>query len=363
MWDQLRKMPPILVGQSILNFLELKSIVRLESALASSERIQILRSFLCYLSKVDDEEVLIPDEMSKLEWLQSHDLPISKTVVHLNKIHAKFETKLIKEIWLVDHCSITSATLNYLPGCYEKIVSVYFYYIQEVDVMEELFSRLLNVRELNTEIWSDDWIHSAIRRLHRESNNNVLIENISITMIYDREGSVTEIAKYCPRLKSLTVSFSIAEDSLSALSTYCPLLEELNIPHFPSISTEQSAELCAPALSCIHKLATPYAVGLDETPHYARTVPYLTELRDINAKGPIDHVLLPLLSQYCLKLEEVEIMDTSTTTPAQLLQLAQNCRHLHTVYIAGDHFSTDELIIGLAERCPNLQVLSLSLYH
>ncbi len=87
MWDQLKKLPPILVGQSIFSYLNLNSVVRLETALVSRERRQTMCCFLPFISTVD-VEVHIPKEMTKLKWLQAHDYYISKAIVYLNKVNA-----------------------------------------------------------------------------------------------------------------------------------------------------------------------------------------------------------------------------------------------------------------------------------
>ena len=86
-------------------------------------------------------------------------------------------------------------------------------------------------------------------------------------------------------------------------------------------------------------------------------IPYLTELKEVVVVSRIDHVLLPLLSQHCLKLNFISVLENSTATITQVLQLAQNCRNIHTIELVNDGINTDELIIGLAERCPNLRSL------
>ena len=149
-----------------------------------------------------------------------------------------------------------------------------------------------------------------------------------------------------------------------ALSTQCPLLKELNIPCIPRIFTSQSAAKCAPALSCIHSICTyslrHFHVDPDEnTLYYTITIPYLTELRVLKAMESNDHVLFPLFSQYCLKLESLKIYKISSSTPAQLLQLVKNCRYLHTIKLYNDTFNTDDVLIELTKHCFNLQKLIL----
>lgn len=100
MWDQLKKIPAIIHVQNILPCLDLNSIVRLETALGNSERIQTLRSFLFRFTIVN-VEVYINQDLAKLKWLQAHNFPIRKAIVNLNKINSTFETKLIHEIELV----------------------------------------------------------------------------------------------------------------------------------------------------------------------------------------------------------------------------------------------------------------------
>ena len=150
MWDHLKNIPPILLGQSIFAFIDLKSIVRLETALVSSEPSQTFRSFLSYITEANIK-VQIPQGMTKMHWLQTHDFPITKVVVHLDKINATFETKMIHEIELVDNdCTINNDALEYLPNsCFLKVVSVYFDKTQDFSLMVELFPRLYNLRELH----------------------------------------------------------------------------------------------------------------------------------------------------------------------------------------------------------------------
>ena len=262
MWKKLNHLPHILVGQHILSYLDLKSVVKLETALTRAGEIQILHSFLSYFSKAV-MKVHIPEEMSKLKWLQSHVFPITRVIVYLDKINDTFETNMINEIELVDNCLISSTTINFLPNnIYEKIIYICFKHEQDVHLMEELFSRLCNLRELTVGCRPNGWIQNALQALHRESNNNVLIENLNICTYNLRYGSVAEIAKYCPKLKSLSVRFDISEDSILALSMHCPLLKELKISHILKISSKETASLCAPVLSCIHSISTPNMFSL-----------------------------------------------------------------------------------------------------
>ena len=361
MWDQLKKLPPILVGQSIFCYLDLNSVVRLETALVSRERRQTMCRFLPYISTVD-LEVHIPKEMTKLKWLQSHNFPIAKAILNLKNINAAFDTCWINEIELVDNWSvITSNTLSYLPdSCYEKIVLICFTQEQNVSLMEELFLRLHNLREVKVDCRPDGWLLNALRRLNIETNHNIMLVNIRINYYCnDHNYSVAEIVEYCPRLQSLSVEFYITEDSLIALSTHCPLLKKLDINFIPRVSTEESAALCAPALSCIHRIWTPNMNDDLDTSDYARTIPYLTELLVVGLYGNNDHVLQPLISQYCLKLESVDISEGSTITPEQLLQLAQNCEHLVTITISNYRLISDDMIVGMAERRSNLKSITL----
>ena len=356
MWDQLANIPPILVGQGILSCLDLKSIVRLETAVASKDQIRILRSFLSYFTEVD-VKVNIPHDICKLKWYQTHDFQITKAIVNLDKLNATFDTTMINEIELIDNCIISRKTLNFLSdNCYEKISCMHFHNTQKPDVIEELFSRLVNLRELTVHCLPDGWIKGALKRLYEESNNNVSIEKIDMFVEgSESESSVVDIARYCPRLKSLCTWCNITEDSLLALSTHCPLLKKLDITNIPRMSTAQSAASCAPALSCIQSISTP---RYDNTA-VVFAIPYLTALQSVYVDGPIDHILLPLFFQYCLQLKEITIMASSSTTPAQLLQLVHNYPHLHKIRICNPFFNTDEIVIGLAQRCTNLQKLAL----
>ena len=363
MWDLLELMPPILVGQSVLNFLDVKDIVRLETALTNSERASTLRSFLNYRSKVHIV-VNIPHDMMKMKWLQGHDFAITKATVYLNKINRIFETKMINEIELVDNNDFISSTaLNYFPKTgYDIVTSISFKHMQVAIIMEELFSNLHNLRELRANGISDGWIQCALKGLQRGTNNNIIIEKVCISAFYMLDSSLVNIVKYCPRLQSLSVSFNITEGSFLALSRHCPLLKELNISHLPRFPTTQTAVLCAPVLSCIHTITTPFSLIFDDIPYYIKIIPYLTELKHLFAIGYHDNSFMPLFSQYCLKLETVGIQSCSTTTTTQLLQLAMNCQHLHTIELSKIYFCTDDILIGLTQRCSKLHKLSIVSY-
>ena len=135
------------------------------------------------------------------------------------------------------------------------------------------------------------------------------------------------------------------------------MLEELKLFRIPKVFSEQSAALCAPALSCIHSICTPLEDYYD-VHDYERTVPYLTELRILRVEGGHDLVLIPLISQYCMKLEDFQITTHSNITPIQVLQLVQNCKQLKSITITLLDFYTEDVVIGLIECCPNLQKLS-----
>ena len=355
MWDQVKKLPPILVGQSLFSFLNLKSIIVLEVALVSYERRQTLSAFLSFFSKVHIE-VDIPSQMTKLNWIQAHDFPITKCFVHLDMIKDKFEANMINEIVLISNSIITRSALDYLlDSFYERVVYIRFEKNQDLNLMEELFSRLHNLRALWVSCKPDGWILPALRRLHRETKNNVLIEKIEMLPYELSIQSIAEIVEFCPRLQSLSAPFDITEDSLIALSTYCPSLKTLNINFIPRVSTEESAALCAPALSCIHSIWT----STDDNNDSLVTIPYLTELKSLCANSYHDHVLLPLISQHCLKLDSIDISEFSSVTLEQLQQLAQNCSNLQSIVLRCYTLYSDEVFIGLVQYCPNLQKLSL----
>ena len=362
MWDQLQNWSNIRVGENIFNYLDLKSIVRFETALAGIQQIQCFRFFLSHYTKVD-EEIVIPKEMSKLKWLQAHNFPISKAIVHLDKLNSTFETKMINKLKLVDNdCIITSTAINYLPdNCYEKIDSVYFnyYYQQDVNIMEELFSRLHNIIELSVLCRPDGWIKNALQRLYTETNNNILIETVIMGAYDILEGSIMEIAKKCPKMKLFSANFDITEDSLLALSIHCPLLNKIDIPRIPRISTNETVVLCAHILSCIQSinLSTKFPIEEEDTNHFMRTIPYLTELRNVVIGCCLEDIQLLLISQHCLKLESIIISPCSRATSTILLQLAENCRYLHTIELFDEYLCNDEVVVGLATHCPNLQKL------
>ena len=366
MWDQLKRIPPIVVAQSIFSYLDLGSIVRLESAVANTDTAPTFRSFLSYCSKVV-KQIRIPQEISKLKWLQTNEFTVQKGHVHLDKINCTFDTTIIQEIELLDNRrKIDNSVLNYLPDGYqEKVVSAFIGTYQNNDLMEVLLSNLISIREMRVVCYPEGWLLDGIRELYRRSNKNVLIETLYIYYDMGRNTSISELLSYCPRLQLLSIDFDISVHSLRTLSRQCPLLKEFRTIYIPRIYSEDMGLQCSHALSCIHSISTLYVQSNENATVYSNAIPQLTELRRLTAASPIDHILLPLIAQYCLKLEILEIWEESSTnkTPAQLLQLAQNCPHLQKIEVCSQYFCTDEIIIALAQHCPNLSRLCIDVSY
>lgn len=180
-----------------------------------------------------------------------------------------------------------------------------------------------------------------------------------------RNTSISELVSYCPRLQLLSIDFDISVHSLRTLSKQCPLLKEFRTIYIPRKYSEEMALQCSHALSCIHSISTLYVQFNENASLYSNAIPQLTELRRLSAASRIDYALLPIIVQYCMQLESIEIWEESSTntTPAQLLQLAQKCPHLHRMEVCSQYFCTDEIIIALAQCSPNLSRLCIDVSY
>ena len=378
MWNKIENISPAVVGQSIFKFLDIKNIVRLETALANHENIVTFSSFVSNYSK-PDIEIHIPEEISKLKWLQKHNLQIKRTIVHIEELNEIFPTEMINEIELKDsNCHITSKGFNYFPhSCYQKVVSVCFdkNRSQHMSIMNKLFSLLPNLRELKIIARpEEEWLLNALQILSKTTNNNILIEKFIICPLHYYEGSIKEIIKYFPKLLTFEINFNICEDSLIELSKHCPLLQEFTCGCIPKIISYTTLDLCKHTLSCIYNITTPvifhdsdfedYSIDSDDSDddinNYTITIPYLINLQKVEFNSNEDFIFMPLISKYCLKLEYIQINKDSTAIPIQLLQLLQTCLYIKSIILLNDIYHTDDVIINIAEHCSNLQILTIN---
>ena len=194
---------------------------------------------------------------------------------------------------------------------------------------------------------------------------------------------VIDIAQHCPKLEILKLSgfTTIRCDPLITLSDYKLPLKELDIPCIPNIPTADIASRCSHALSCIRDLRTLRLHRQEDDA--SLIISHITGLTSvcIDYRGP---TYIPLLTQYCHKLNQLEVYDAKCTstgilslcranpllqhvycylcsviTDTVLIQLIHACPHLHTLCLPYETTITNIGILALTEHCPQLQWLNI----
>ena len=347
------ELPAELVGQKVLSFLDLKSIVLLERALTTTKKMSTLHSFL-KISPAFAGSVLIPNDASKFKWLQVRHCRITQGVINLDKLEAPFDVDVINELTLcgLDQDRNISNKIGMISNkAFEKCKKVALNgTTQDLATIVELFSRLQNMRTLITDCFIDDWFEDALNN----TTSGTTLERITFNDFPTSLTTVAAIVKHCPNLLSLEVfRFADTNEALLTLSEHKLPKEFLGVSHvLPELSVEQ-AFLCAHALSRICRLHTYYLS------HCLHSLPYLTGLRELYVGSHVDHILLPILSQHCLSLEIVRLSEYSSATVEQVVELIQSCSGTLTV-LQLNHASCVEsntLATALVPHCPHLQEL------
>ena len=211
-------------------------------------------------------------------------------------------------------------------------------------------------------------------------------ELTSIKLDFDNidDAAVTAIAQHCPKLETLHLfSSNIRWTALCTLSEQGLPLEVLHVPNFPTIPSADIARRCSHALSRIRFLFSEHISA--ENAEFC--IPFMTGLTSVCVEDNY-HSYIPLLTQHCTELTEIEVCDRycpvsdilslchvnpllqelrchcrNGMTDTVLIELIHACPHLHTLYLPYAADISDIGILAFSERCPQLQKLTMNRCH
>ena len=356
MWEYIKELPADLVGQKILSFLDLKSIVLLERALTCPVRLSTLHSFI-RIAPSFSGNVTIPNDFNKWKWLKKRNCRITEGVVNLNMLTDAVDVDLIDKLALLVMLLSTSLPTNIeklYSNAYEKCCTLeVFVLYEDLFSMVVLLSQLKNIRKMSVDcLTTIDWFASALLYV-----NITALEEITFTCFSTSQSAVIAIAKNCPNLKLLTMSsFANTNESLRILSEYNLPREKLEISGWLTELSADQATHCAHALSRIRSLHT------GDLSYWLHCIPHLTGLREIRVGSRGDHQLLLILALDCLPLERVKLSMFSSATVVDVTVFIRSCSNtLTSLNLSGkSSIVGNPLITALAPHCPHLQELVIS---
>ena len=361
MWDYLNLLPPIIVGQVILTFLDLKALVQLERALADPSSTIIFRALLKFTPKLENT-IVLPKQKELLQWLYDRECKITKANLCLHKITTTLNLECIDEIKLCIEGEVDSNMLDLISAIhYEKIVELFIECgNQDVEIMEELFSLLKNLQIIETHCETDEWLSNAFYNLH-EDNNCIhtikLHRNWNIT-----DDDINTIVECCPNLLTLRViSEQITYISLLTLSEHKLPLKDLYFIAWIPIPNIEIAFRCSYALSCISGTTTKTHTEVVDVNTYSFGLSYMTKLRDLTILSNYDHILLPILTQYTLTLDCLYLYSASSATMEQIINFIKSCKQILSLKFdmtGNSILFNDNLIDKIAPYCCNLLIIS-----
>ena len=404
LFSLIEKLPIDVVGATVLHYLDIQDIVRLERACASKSSHQHFLNLLPRRLPVKLYSCHNRD-IACFEWFAKRNCKIKCVTIRLPGNNPALHVKnlLVESLDLSFDDNVTMENCTYLFKsnliCRVKRINVFA--DQNKEVIDQLSLLTGKVKKLNVleSHYYEDWLNRDILsrwKLKEIDLDGDIVTLSTITTIvqicteltrvilfHDNidNSIVIAIAQHCSKLKTLKISIcsNITYNSLLALSERKLYLKELDIPIIPHFPTADIARRCSHALSCIRRLDTN---NLHQNGQDASIIlPYMTELTCLLLNNDCQFYL-PLLAQYCHKLTCIRIskctnsidailslcrvsplLDTLACydcigiTDTILIELIHACPHLHTLYLPYETEITDISILALSEHYPPLQFL------
>ena len=398
------ELPVDLVGALVLSCLEICDIMKLEKACGSKASQQAFLNQIPFC-----HPVVLPFckqiDTSTLKWFEKRRckiqlltivFPGNNPVLQMKNLQVEeFELRLVSNVTIARYSGTDMAShIRYLNIGGDQDEAVISQLSRETGNVQKLritnsefFEKWLNADTLSRlRILKEIILHrSAVTVSIISLIVQTCLELTSITLCsYDIDDAIVmTIAKHCKKLETLELSLypNITCQSLLALSKRGLPLTKLDIPYIPNIPNTDIARRCSHALSCIRHLDTD---GFYENHHSLFIiVPYITELTGLGLESPT-HNYLPLLTQYCHKLTQIEVRvdgyavadilslcranpllerlycySMCDITDPTLIELIHACPYLHTLSIPYETEITDIGILALSEHCTQLQWLDI----
>ena len=400
----MENLPVDLVGTNVLGYLSEKDIVMMERACGSKKSHQLFLNLISYCAPIELAHRKHYNILA-LKWFVKTKCRISYLNIYLPGnnpcLHVEGLNVDYFELEISANIKIKSLKRLINNNIGSKVISIDINGKQNKEVMEQLNACTGNVKKLDIRHSDNcmDWL--TINMLRKWSLSGLELVGSPIlshlTLIVQTCTELTTIklsshsvddavmlavAQYCPKLKYLVIfSSRITAASFIELSARGLPLEELKIWKLPNIPTADIARRCSLALSRIRHLYI--TDGHRNSCDANRVIPYMTELTSVYVYD-FANLYIPLLTQYCSKLTEIDVggfvgctvavmlslccanpllqelhYGSGCFTDTALIELIHACPHLHTLWLHHETTITDLGILALSENCPQLQFLML----
>lgn len=266
-------LPVELVGMKVLGYLSLRDIVMLERASGSKKSHQLFLSLIPYCLPIFFPSSKLANT-SALDWFIKRRCKIKSLILKLPyDDHDLLKNMLTDyfDIVIPRDATIKSFTIFGESNISDKVRSVYFDgYSIEMPLISLIVQTCLKLICIS-----------------------LISHNID-------DSAVIAIAQHCPKLETLV----LAPNNITWTSLLALPLKLLDILSIPNIPTANIARRCSHALSRISYLSTEdlHQNGQDASV----LIPYMTGLTRVSLY-PGGHFCVPLLTQYCNKLTEIEV--------------------------------------------------------
>ena len=404
LFSLIEKLPIDVVGATVLHYLDIKDIVRLERACGSKSSHQHFLNLIPHSPAIKLTSSNQKD-IGCFAWFAKRNCKIKYLTITLPGKNPALQVKNL-QVENLDLCLQANLTMECCNNLFEShftnlIRSFRIFEDQIMEVIDQLnllTGKVETLKICNSNNYND-WLNKDI--LTRWKLKEIILKGtvvnlstialivqtcsdlttISLNSSTVDDAVVMVVAQHCPNLEKLNlhVHSGLTYHSFVALSERGLPLKELSIPRIPNIPSADISKRCSHALSRIRTLNTSYI------PYSSQAVsiflPYMTGLTNVDLTGR-SLSYIPLLTQYCHKLTEIEIdiVSLSVTeilslccanpllhsiygynccglTDTVLIELIHACPHLHTLYLPNEINISDIVILALSEHCPQLQFL------
>jgi hypothetical protein len=298
-----------------LTFLDVRGLVKLESAVGGGELCDVLCATLRVMLTTNRVTVTIGN-LSKETWLLARQIYPSSIRMF---------------------CGLTNRELRGKGriACHAKIISLNYCWMLSSPAIAHFLQSCAEVEVL-------DLTYCTVKR-------SVLIS----------------IAKHCRRLQSLTLAHSqqLSCDGLARTLQSCPALTQLSLSHSSGLdlfSLMAVGDLCM-SMQVLH-LSNLLILDVVVLSYLKSAGAGLRELDVSFCRGLVGNDTLHAIAQHCPHLRALNVACAISPWPADaaVSQLTSHCTSLTELNLSGRAMLSDSAVAIIADNCPYLRVLSLN---